>query len=341
MRVKQSAPLLALTGGDNGRSLPLHKQAGTNPDWRAMRKRMALCAIWALFGVGPAVTGQPQHTAPHAQKFAQFEPHPAIWQVSDGDTTLYLFGTTHALPKHFAWQSPKLKQVVQTADELVVESLDTRDSKAKSDASIDDALNPVVDNNPILGRVALEKRAALQKAITRSGFPTQFYDAMPTWMASLVLAVETMTQDGRDKSEGVEARLIAAFQRSGRPIKAAEDGSLILRKMHALSADAQRRMLENTLDDIDGAGANSAAMDKAWVKGDVAALADGFTREALGEELYTLLILNRNNAWSDWIADRMHRPGTVLFAVGAGHFSGPDALPILLAQRGMRVTRID
>ena len=28
---------------------------------------------------------------------------PALWQVSDDDTTIYLFGTVHALPKDKQW----------------------------------------------------------------------------------------------------------------------------------------------------------------------------------------------------------------------------------------------
>ena len=306
-----------------------------------MHKRMALCAIWALIGLGPALAAKPQQATPRTHKSLRFEPQPAIWKVADGDTTIYLFGTTHALPKNFMWQSKALKQVIQASDELIVESLDSEDAKAKTDATVDAALNPVVENNPILGRVTPEKRPALEQAIARSGFPTQFYDAMPTWMASLVLAVETMTQDGRARSEGVETRLIAAFRKSGRPIGAAEQGDAILRKLHGLSPDAQRRMLENTLDDMASAGAQSAEMDKAWARGDLTALAQGFSRETLGDELYTLLILNRNKAWADLIGLRMRRPGTVLFAVGAGHFAGPDALPDLLARQGWTVTRVD
>jgi uncharacterized protein YbaP (TraB family) len=82
-------------------------------------------------------------------------------------------------------------------------------------------------------------------------------------------------------------------------------------------------------------------MDLAWARGDLTALAHGFSRETLGDELYTLLILNRNKAWADLIGQRMHRPGTVLFAVGAGHFVGPDALPDLLVRQGWTVTRVD
>lgn len=306
-----------------------------------MRKRMALCAIWALFGLGPALAGQPQPPAPLSQKTARLEPHPAIWKVQDADTTIYLLGTTHALPKNFRWQSTALKQVVQAADELVVESLNTPDTKAKTEATIDETLNPVVENNPILGRVSAEKRPVLKRAIVRTDFPEQFYDAMPTWMASLVLAVETMAKDGKTQSNGVEAILEAQFRAAKKPVTAVEDGNAVLRALRGLPEAAQVKMLEGTLDDIGrNSGAEALAADQAWAQGDVEALGKDLTPDALGPDLYRVLILNRNEAWAQWLTRRLEKPGTILFAVGAGHFSGPDSVQKLLKTKGLKIDRL-
>ena len=301
---------------------------------------MALCAIWALFGLGPAHAGQPETLPARTQKTAHFAPHPAIWKLSDSDTTIYLLGTTHALPKHFRWQSPALKKVIQSADELVVESLDTPDTKTKTDATVDDALNPVVDHNPILGRVSAEKRPALQRAIARTDFPEQFYDAMPTWMAGLVLAVENMAKDGKTKADGVETVLERQFRGAKKPVAAVEDGAAILNALRHLPETAQIKMLEGTLDDIDGTSDIAAlAADQAWAQGDIEALGKDFTPDSLGPDLYDVLILKRNKAWAQWLTTRLERPGTVVFAVGAGHFAGPDALPKMLETKGLKIER--
>ncbi|HEY0114242.1 MAG TPA: TraB/GumN family protein, partial [Allosphingosinicella sp.] len=42
-----------------------------------------------------------------------------------------------------------------------------------------------------------------------------------------------------------------------------------------------------------------------------------------------------------WLAQRMERPGTVLFAVGAGHLAGRDSVQSMLAARGIQARRID
>jgi len=297
---------------------------------------MALCAILAL----PALLLAPASEA--ATSARQSDPHPAIWKISDADTTIYLFGTTHALPKGFRRQSPGLKQIVAQADELVLETVDSPEANKKTEGAVDDTINPVVHDRPIAARVPEDKRAALKRAIARTDFPEKFYDAMPTWMASLVLAVEDMGKDGLSHDNGVEAVLQKAFARAGRPILAVEDGSAVLRQMHGLSEVAQRKMLEDTLADMDATEPNTPNdSDRAWASGDVSQLDADFTEEKLGAELYNVLVRQRNIAWTHWLTRRMAKPGTVLFAVGAGHLAGPDSLQHLLSGSGIAVSRVD
>jgi len=302
---------------------------------------MALRAMLAL----PALLLAPASEAASSARQTsalQSEPHPAIWKIADADTTIYLFGTIHALPKGFRWQSPVLKQIVARADELVLETVDSPEANKKAEGAVDDTINPVVPNRPIVARVAPYKQALLKRAIARTDFPEQFYDAMPTWMASLVLAVEDMSKDGLSHDNGVEAVLQKAFARAGRPILAVEDGSAVLRQMHGLSEQAQRKMLEDTLADMDAtAGGEANESDRAWASGDVSQLDADFTQEKLGAELYNVLVRQRNMAWTRWLTIRMATPGTVMFAVGAGHLAGPGSLQHLLSVSGIAVSRVD
>src|SRR5690348_14802900 len=48
--------------------------------------------------------------------------HPALWEVSDPDTTIYLFGTIHLLPDGLKWRTPKFDKAVADSQELVVET---------------------------------------------------------------------------------------------------------------------------------------------------------------------------------------------------------------------------
>lgn len=48
-------------------------------------------------------------------------PGPALWRVADEDTTIFLFGTIHALPKNKNWFDERIARAFGSADELVTE----------------------------------------------------------------------------------------------------------------------------------------------------------------------------------------------------------------------------
>ena len=80
---------------------------------RALRRSLAALGIPLLLATAPAASAA--STAPAAR--------PALWKVSDPDTTIYLFGTIHLLPRDYRWQTPKFASAVAKADELVVETI--------------------------------------------------------------------------------------------------------------------------------------------------------------------------------------------------------------------------
>ena len=51
------------------------------------------------------------------------QPRPALWKVSDRDTTIYLFGTIHLLPANYPWRSPALEKATQQSQSLVLETI--------------------------------------------------------------------------------------------------------------------------------------------------------------------------------------------------------------------------
>src|SRR5438067_6865929 len=48
--------------------------------------------------------------------------HPALWVIADRDTTIYLFGTFHALDGRMPWFENRVRQAFDSADELVLET---------------------------------------------------------------------------------------------------------------------------------------------------------------------------------------------------------------------------
>ena len=73
----------------------------------------------ALFGLLAATACAAPATEPRAVS-------PAMWKVADEDTTVYLFGTIHLLPKGTEWRSQAFDQAATSADTLVVTSPNIR-----------------------------------------------------------------------------------------------------------------------------------------------------------------------------------------------------------------------
>src|SRR5439155_13109488 len=48
---------------------------------------------------------------------------PALWEVSDPDTTIFLFGTIHLLPEKYQWRTAKFDSALAGSQELVVETI--------------------------------------------------------------------------------------------------------------------------------------------------------------------------------------------------------------------------
>src|SRR4051812_36852593 len=62
--------------------------------------------------------------APQAQPQAPAaEPTPAIFVVRDADTTIYIFGTFHALDGRTIWFTGPVKQAFESSRELVLETV--------------------------------------------------------------------------------------------------------------------------------------------------------------------------------------------------------------------------
>ena len=62
--------------------------------------------------------------------------------------------------------------------------------------------------------------------------------------------------------------------------------------------------------------------------------------DVIPPRLLEMMITRRNRNFANVLADRLDRPGTVLFVVGAGHLTGRVSIQTMLESRGLHVQRI-
>lgn len=283
---------------------------------------IALVAVGAV----PAIGREPQVA------------RPALWEVSDPDTTVYLFGTIHLLPNDVRWRTPKFDKAVAGSQELVVETIvdDKNPTKLMSAMA---SLGFANGLPPLVQRVPAAKRAALEAAIKKSGMPVQALDRMKTWAAAFILLGDKFRALGL--SGGVEGVLRTDFSNHGKPVGELETNLEQLGFFDRLPESAQRELLEGAIEGDKSMNADFAGMLNAWARGDVQGIARTFDRDLSNSPaLQQALLRQRNANWSKWIETRLGEPGTILIAVGAGHLAGKDSVLEMLKKDGYKVRRL-
>jgi uncharacterized protein YbaP (TraB family) len=295
-------------------------------DWLA--KGLAALGLVA-FGAGAAPAKAPS------------APRPALWKVADRDSTIYLFGTIHLLPRGANWVSPAFDRAAEESQGLVVETIVDTANPAPFAATMMRLATSTPGLPPLLDRVPRDKRAALATAIAKSHIAPAALDRMETWAVALALLGPQFGAMDLRQEEGVEMKLKQRFSAAGKPIGQLETNEEQLRFFDLLPESAQQSLLLGTLESPTEVSKQFNTMLGAWTRGDVKAIARSFNAEmASSPEMSELLLKRRNANWTNWIANRLGQPGTVMVAVGAGHLAGSNSVQAMLQKRGLKVTRV-
>lgn len=232
---------------------------------------------------------------------------PALWEVRDGDTTIYLFGTFHTLDGRTVWFDRKVREAFNASGELVLETVVPADMGA--------AREQVTETTPD-GKRKLKPFIAQTQAVMSHG------SAM-----------------GMSVDNGADMVLRRVAEGAGKPVSGLERFEDQLKTLSNIPAPVSAAAaaaptappVAVTINDLLGA----------WTKGDTGAFSTmlaGF--ESKSPVAYRMLITDRNARWGEWIVNRLDQPGTVFVAVGTGHLAGKDSVQAWLAARGLTATRI-
>jgi len=265
---------------------------------------------------------------------------PAIWVLRDKDTSIYLFGTIHALPPHFDWETPALRRVIARSDRLVLEAvIDDPARSAQVLLKLGKADKPVP---PLAERVAPKFRKALAAMEAKAGVPAATLDTMKTWAAAMVLFGVTVSDLGVSSADGVEDALKKQFRAQGKPVEGLETLEQQLGFFDTLTEAQQRAFLESVVDQRPDDAADFGTMLTAWSHGDEAGIAESFDRDMKSADaLREVLLAKRNARWADLLIKRLAKPGVEMVAVGAGHLVGPDSVRARLKALGYKTVRVE
>ncbi len=332
-------------------------------EWGALKKEQKKTQAGEAAGLAEQVAARPT-PVPVVQNY---KPNPAIWRLADSDTTIYMFGTFHVLPEGFEWRSDAFNTIVGEVDELVVETSDD-DGEAAVGKFVADLLVKTMSDD----RVTISER--LSEANREKWFtigdgvdmPREFFDRMPLMLSLLGAGLSFGEAQGSVSEYGVETVLEAEFKAADKPIGSIEDSSVVMAALLGIDEDGLIKELDEELskwdgknlsdffEDLDGTAAaedgtavtetetrDPFSSEHSWAQGILEDLGMEEMKESeFGRQVYQVLLTDRNRAWADWLENRLGQPGTILLAVGAGHFEGNDSVQKMLTERGLYAERL-
>lgn len=306
-----------------------------------MTKLSRLIAAWALLLLASlSVTASARPLArPAARATAPVAPlaRPALWKVQDADTTIYLFGTIHLLPKGLRWFAGPIASAFDTSDEFVSEIAES-DPAVVQRVMIEKAFLP--RDQTLRGLLAPAEKTALEKALAGNKLPLNAVDRFEPWYAGVYLSTVPLLSAGYAAENGVEATLEARSKVLGKRRVGLETIEYQLGLFDTLPADVQRRYLAEIAKHSPTIRAQLTEMVEQWKRGNAAKLAELMNADEDDPHMVQVLLIDRNRAWAQWIKTRMDRPGKVFLAVGTGHLAGKGSVLEQLTTLGYTVTRL-
>lgn len=264
---------------------------------------------------------------------------PALWKVSDEDSSVWLFGSVHVLPKGTEWRTPLFDQILDQADKVYFETgVDAAAQPGIVTATMGAGM--ATDGILLTERIPADLAKSVTKVAHKYDLPMGLLLAMRPWFAAITISAAATAGSGFDPASGVDFQLQAELptERKGYFETAIEQIGFLA------SADNSEgvTMLRATLDDLDETVPMMNDLIDAWVNGTPDSLGALFMEEvgAYGDGLMDRLVVQRNRNWADKIATMLADNEQALIVVGAGHLVDDVSVVKLLEAKDFTSERV-
>jgi uncharacterized protein YbaP (TraB family) len=263
---------------------------------------------------------------------------PAMWEVRDDDSAIWLFGSFHILPSDTPWRTELFDTILDDAETVVFEA-DVRPA-AMAQVGAEAFVRGVYADGTLLTDAldeALEAR--LREKAAAIELPMGSILAMRPWMATNTITVQALAVEGYG-AQGVE--FVLQPELTDTRLGFLETGDQQLDVLAGAPEDEQVAMLAATLDELDTLPKLMDKMLDSWVNGTPDELGELFLMEMGGFETAFLdrLIHARNQNWLAPLETMLAENHENLVIVGAAHLIGDGSVLDLLEQAGYAVERI-
>jgi hypothetical protein len=263
---------------------------------------------------------------------------PAIWEIRDEDSAIWLFGSFHVLPEATVWRSELFDTILDAAERVVFEA-DVRPAAVAQLGAEAFVRGVYVDGTMLTDGLDEAIESRLREKAAAIDLPMGSILAMRPWMATNTITLQALAAEGY-RAEGVEFVLQPLLPEAR--LGFLETGNQQLEVLAGAPEAEQIAMLTTTLEQLDALPKLMDKMLASWTDGTPEKLGDLFLMEMGGfeEAFLERLIYARNRNWVAPLQEMLAQNHENLVVVGAAHLIGDGSVLDLLERAGYDVDRI-
>lgn len=265
----------------------------------------------------------------------------SVWQVSDGDNTMYIGGTLHILSPSDYPLPDAYNNAYKESDVLVFET----DMQAVTSPAFTAKVmqqNTYQNGKTIADDLSDDTYQKLTAFLKARQLPVAQVVTLKPAMLGLTLTMMEYQRAGLT-SQGVDAHFYAKGAEQNKQIDWFESPDEQLAFISSMADGQEDAFIRYTLEDIQELDKLVGPMKKHWRSGNMDEL-HAITLEDFKQtypDVYEDLLVNRNANWLPKIRELMETPETEFILVGTLHMPGDKGVLSLLEAQGYTITQLD
>lgn len=263
------------------------------------------------------------------------------WQVSHGESTLFLLGSIHFADSSFYPLRRIIESDFQQADTLVVE-LDISRIKPQQYQGFIREHGHYPPGDSLRQHLPPASWQRLQALLAGLHIPLEQIVSKKPGLVVMELTATLLEQLGYQAALGIDLHFIRQAVALGKPVIGLET----LQQQLRLLADLPEAsiLLQASLDEFDQAEAQLRQLEQAWKRGDDAALLQLMVAQPEAEypgyrQVNEAILYGRNDSMVERLRELLSSGGRHFVVVGAAHLLGPRGIVGQLQAAGYRVQR--
>lgn len=265
----------------------------------------------------------------------------ALFKVTGGGHSMYLFGTMHVGLAEFYPLEPRIAQAVAKASTLALEVDPQLPPAVVAKAMHDYGMaGPGATLPPALA-------ARLASVLARAGMDPAALAPLKPWLVAMVLSLNEYAALGYRADLAVDAHLAALARSDKVRVVELESMDAQMALFAALSDADQLRYLDDTLALIESGKQKEEVRQvvDAWRRADQGAL-DALAVRVENDTTYAgrfvqkVLLAGRNGALADKLLQLLAKEDNTVAAIGVLHLIGKQSVPVLMRAKGVSVERV-